>query len=101
MKIRTVLISGVVTIALIGGIGYGAYYTMQSKKTPVEVVPVANVNTGYWGMTDSIYGTITSQVAQIVTLNEEYPIEEIYVAEGDSVKEGTPLFSYDMTLPEL
>lgn len=101
MKLRTVLIGVAVTAALVGGIGYGAYYSMQSKKKPVEVVPVANVNTGYWGMSDSIYGSVTSQVAQLVTLNDEYSIEEIFVEAGDTVKEGTPLFSYDMTLPEL
>ena len=101
MKLRTVFVCGLVTVAAVGGIGYGAYYSMQSKKVPVEVVPVANVNTGYWGSTDSIYGTVTSQVSQIVMLDEEYPIEKIYVEPGDSVKEGSPLFSYDMTLPEL
>ena len=45
--------------------------------------------------------TVTSQVAQTITLNEEYQIDKIYVSAGDTVKEGTPLFSYDMTLPEL
>lgn len=102
MKIKTVVISVVVSAALIAGAGYGAYYAMQGKKSPVEVVPVSNVNNGgFWGMTDSIYGTVTSQIAQNITLDEEYSIAEIYVEEGDQVKEGTPLFSYDMTLPEL
>ena len=102
MKIKTVVISVVVSAALIAGAGYGAYYAMQGKKSPVEVVPVSNVNNGgFWGMTDSIYGTVTSQIAQNITLDEEYSIAEIYVEEGDQVKEGTPLFAYDMTLPEL
>lgn len=102
MKIRTIVISVVVSAALVAGAGYGAYYTMQSKKTPVEVVPVSNVNNGgYWGMSDSIYGTVTSQIAQNITLDEEYALAEIYVEEGQQVKEGTPLFAYDMTLQEL
>lgn len=101
MKIRTILISAAVSAAAIGGIGYGVYCSMQGKKTPVEVVPVSNVNNGFWGDSESIYGTITSQVSQIINLKDEYPIEEIFVSEGDSVSEGTPLFSYDMTLPEL
>ena len=103
MKLRTVLISVVVTAALVGGAGYGAYYATQSQKNPVEVVPVANVSMGYFGMDEqqTIYGSVTSQVAQTVTLDEEYGIDKIFVKQGDKVKEGTPLFSYDMTLPEL
>ena len=59
------------------------------------------MNYGYWDDEETVYGTVTSQVAQTITLNEEYQIDKIYVSAGDTVKEGTPLFSYDMTLPEL
>ena len=100
-KAGMIAISLVVTAALVGGVGYGAYYTMQGKKDPIEVVPVVNVNYGYWDDEEMVYGTVTSQVAQTITLNEEYQIDKIYVSAGDTVKEGTPLFSYDMTLPEL
>ena len=101
MKLKTAAISIVVSVALVGSAGYGAYYAMKGSKSPVEVVPVSNVNTGYWGMSESIYGTVTSQIAQTVQLNEEYSIDKIYVKQGDKVKEGDPLFSYDMTLQEL
>ena len=101
MKAKTVIISLAVTGALVAGGIYGAYYVIQSRKSPVQVVPVTNVNSGYWGTTDTIYGTITSQVAQNVLLDEEYSVEEVFVEAGQEVKEGDPLFSYDMTLPEL
>lgn len=102
MKARTAVISAVVCAALLGGGGYGVYRFMQGRKTPIDVVHVGNVNMGYWDSgTQSIYGTVTSQVAQTVILDDEYQIDEIYVEEGDTVKEGTPLFSYDMTLQEL
>lgn len=102
MKIKTAVISIAVSASLVAGAGYGAYHVMQGRKSPVEVVPVSNVNNGgYWGISDSIYGTVTSQIAQNITLDEEYSIAEIYVEEGDQVKEGTPLFAYDMTLQEL
>lgn len=101
MKVRTAIISVVVSAALVAGAGYGAYHAMQGNKTPVEVVPVSNVNTGYWGGSESFFGSVTSQVAQTVQLNEDYSIAEIFVKEGDEVTEGTPLFSYDMTLQEL
>jgi hypothetical protein len=101
MKIKTVVISVTVSAALVAGAGYGAYYAWQGNKSPVEVVPVSNVNNSYWGESTSIYGSVTAQISQTVELNDEYNVEEIYVKEGDEVKEGDPLFSYDMTLPEL
>lgn len=102
MKLKTAVISVVVSAALVAGVGYGAYYALQGDKSPVEVVPVSNVNTGYWGgMSESVFGSVTSQIAQTVQLNEEYNIDKIYVKAGDEVKEGDPLFSYDMTLQEL
>lgn len=103
MKVKTVVISMVVSASLIAGAGYGAYYAIHGKATPVEVVPVANVNQ-YYGWDDdgnTVYGTITSQVAQTVSLNQDYQVADIYVQEGQKVKEGDALFSYDMTLPEL
>lgn len=101
MKLRTAVISVAVSLSLVAGAGYGAYYAINGRKSPVNVVPVSNVNLGYWGDTSSFYGTVTSQVAQTVELNEEYTLDKIYVEAGDTVKEGDKLFSYDMTLPEL
>ena len=45
-KAGMIAISLVVTAALVGGVGYGAYYTMQGKKDPIEVVPVVITATG-------------------------------------------------------
>ncbi|MCD8338345.1 MAG: hypothetical protein LUD18_13970 [Lachnospiraceae bacterium] len=104
MKIRTALISITVSGALVAGVAYAAYYTMQGQVSPVEVVPVKNVNDSWYGdyyyTSDTITGTVTSQVSQTVVL-EEYDIEEIYVSEGEEVTVGTPLFSYDMTKEEI
>ncbi|MCD8398880.1 MAG: hypothetical protein LUD12_17200 [Lachnospiraceae bacterium] len=106
MKIRTALISITVSGALVAGVVYAAYYTMQGQVSPVEVVPVKNVDQSYWYSgdyyysSDTITGTLTSQVSQTVVL-EDYDIDEIYVSEGDEVTVGTPLFSYDMTKEEI
>ncbi|MCD7834761.1 MAG: hypothetical protein LUH00_12370 [Lachnospiraceae bacterium] len=104
MKIRTALISITVSGALVAGVAYAAYYTMQGQVSPVEVVPVKNVNESWYGeyyySSDTVTGTVTSQVSQTVVL-EDYDIEEIYVSEGDEVTVGTPLFSYDMTKEEI
>ncbi|MCD7883372.1 MAG: hypothetical protein LUI87_06675 [Lachnospiraceae bacterium] len=104
MKIRTALISIVLSAAMIAGGVYGAYHFTAGNKTPVEVVPVSNVAFQYADdltSEDTIYGEVTSQVSQNVTFDSEYEIAEIYVSEGDEVTEGTPLFSYDMTEQEI
>ncbi len=104
MKIRTALISVVVSGALIAGALYAAYYTVGlGKKTPVQVVPVSYVyiDMGYYSDEDSMSGTITSRVSQNIELESDYSIEEIYVSVGDEVTEGTELFSYDMTAEEI
>lgn len=102
MKPKTAVISIVVSVALVGSAGYGAYYAVQKQKKPVDVVPVEYVNMEYWGdEMSSMYGTVTSQIAQTVVLNEEYAVDQVFVKAGDTVKEGSPLFSYDMTLEEL
>ena len=83
MKLKTAAISIVVSVALIGAGGYRAYYAVQGQKKPVEVVPVEYVNMGYWGgETQSLYGTVTSQIAQTIVLNEEYKIDEVFVKAG-------------------
>lgn len=101
MKIKVVLVSVVVTAALVGGIGYGAYYSLRRQAQPVEVVPVVNINYGGFGNTDTTSGTIVSMDSQNVELDPEYELVKVYVETGDEVKIGDPLLEYDMTLAEL
>ena len=51
-----------------------------------------------WGESSSLEGIITSNVSQKVQLSENQIVQEVFVQEGQEVKEGTPLLSYDMTL---
>ncbi len=103
MKIRSVVIGVLVGGALVGGVGYAAYYTMRGQAVPVEVAPVANMasDSSWFSYENSIWGSVTSQASQSVSLDSEYPIDEVYVTSGEEVTEGTPLFSYDMTLEEI
>ena len=84
MKIRTVVISLVVTAGLAGGIAYGVRYAMQAGKKPVDVVPVANVNYGSWGDTNTMSGNIISRDTQTVQLNSDYKLVKVYVETGDT-----------------
>lgn len=51
-----------------------------------------------WGESSSLEGIITSNVSQKVQLSGNQIVQEVFVQEGQEVKEGTPLLSYDMTL---
>ena len=50
---------------------------------------------------DSVYGTVVSDVNQQVYIPDDKVINEVYVAQGDEVKIGDKLLSYDTTLLEL
>ena len=67
----------------------------------MEVTSVANLNQGYWGSETSSSGTITSKANQEVHLDSNNVINQVYVKEGDKVKVGDKLLSYDTTLLEL
>lgn len=68
------------------------------NRTKVEVYRVEELKQMIWGESSSLEGIITSDVSQKVQLSENQIVQEVFVQEGQEVKEGTPLFSYDMTL---
>lgn len=81
--------------------GYGAYRLVKGNTTPVEVTPVAYLNLGWWNSETTSSGTITSNAVQEVQLDSDKMISQINVKEGDRVKIGDVLMTYDATLLEL
>ncbi|MFP3153220.1 efflux RND transporter periplasmic adaptor subunit [Lachnospiraceae bacterium ZAX-1] len=97
--IITVISLCVVAALVVGGIfGYQRY---QDNHLFAEVQSVSDLNWGYWGEQMSSYGMVTNDFSQEVYLLDEQTIEEIYVEEGQEVKEGDPLMAYDMTITQL
>ena len=101
MKKRTIILITIFSLAAVGGGGYGIYHLVKNGGSPVEVISVANLNQGYWGSETSSSGTITSKANQEVHLDSNNVINQVYVKEGDKVKVGDKLLSYDTTLLEL
>ena len=101
MKKRTIILITIFSLAAVGGGGYGIYHLVKNGGDPVEVTSVANLNQGYWGSETSSSGTITSKANQEVHLESNNLIDQVYVKEGDKVKVGDKLLSYDTTLLEL
>ena len=96
------VLGAAILIVCVGAAAGAVRFLVQHRQVTAKVVPVANVNMGsFSNLDDGMYGNITSRVEQNVSLDESYQVDKVFVKEGDHVSEGTPLFSYDMTLTEL
>ena len=101
MKVLKRVIVGVLIVALAaGGIYTGLMHVKESKVTEVPVTSVSNLLTDWYSET-TLDGTITTNVSQNINMDKDMIIEKIYVSQGDEVKKGDNLISFDMTLVEM
>ena len=101
MKVVKRIIVGVLIAALASaGIYTGLMHVKESKVTEVPVTSVSNLMTDWYSET-TLDGTITTNVAQNVNMDKDMIMEKIYVSQGDDVKKGDNLISFDMTLVEM
>lgn len=103
MKMKKI-VTVIVSVAVVFGIaaaGIWIYKSYQSKNLVAEVLPVSNINWGYWGDTETSYGMVTNDSAQEIYADSDSVIEEVYVKEGDMVEIGDPLMVYDTTAIEI
>lgn len=104
MKVKGLIISIAAGTALIVGTAYGIGMGMKKKAQPVEVVSVPSVNEasmGGMGTASTLYGTIISKDTQSVELDTSHTVRKVYVKQGDKVKKGDKLMTYDMDLDKL
>ncbi len=92
-------------LSLLGGGGYvGVRRYLSNNEKTVDVYAVSNLNAASWlsyYSETSSSGTVVSDVTQNVYVPEDKVIHEVFVSEGDEVKIGDKLLSYDTTLLEL
>ncbi len=101
MKKRNVIVAVLLAVAVAGG-SIGGYYGFRSMNRPVTMVYAVNeLSSGYWGDNMTLDGMITSDASQNVYLSTEQKVKEVLVKEGDTVKEGDVLMTYDTTAKEL
>ena len=100
MRKKTMIAVGIGVVILVAGGGYGIYHLVKNNASPVEVKSVSSLNMGWWGEGSSTSGIITANATQNVYLEDEL-VDKLYVKEGDQVKIGDKLLSYDTTLLEL
>ena len=86
-------------LLILGGSAAGgiyAYQQYQQENTEIEVVSVANLNSGFFGDDMTSSGYVSDDSSQSV-YTEDKTVVEVKVAEGDEVNIGDPLLVYDTT----
>lgn len=86
-------------VLLLGGVT--VYAVKTSSQSTVKVVSVSDLSGGGGWSDNSLSGNITSDVSQNIYLADSQKVKKIYVKEGDTVKVGDDLLTYDMTLENL
>ena len=99
MKKKWIAAFSAAGVLLLGGVT--VYAVKTSSQSTVKVVSVSDMSGGGGWSDNSLSGNITSDVSQNIYLADSQKVKKIYVKEGDTVKVGDDLLTYDMTLENL
>lgn len=100
-KGKKILLS-VTALVLVAAIGFGIWFGTRNSGDPIPVYSFDYVGmTEYWGDTQESYGPVTTDRIQTVFLSDTQTVTEVKVKEGDTVKKGDILLSFDTTLSDL
>jgi HlyD family secretion protein len=96
------IITIVLAVVLAVGALTGILYALKMNRDPINVYAVRDVSMEtYWGDSTESYGSVRADRMQDVYVSDTQKITEIFVTEGQTVKEGDKLLSYDSTLTEI
>lgn len=92
----------VIVLILLAAAAAGVWFTTRSSKEPVPVFPFRYVGmTEYWGDNQESYGPVSTDRIQTVYITDTQTVTEIAVSQGDTVKKGDLLMTFDTTLSDL
>ena len=98
-KLLISLTAGALVLALGVGIFFGI---SRNQGDPIPVITFADVGmTEYWGDNMESHGPVSSDNIQTVYLSDTQTVTEVLVKEGDTVKKGDPMMTFDTTLSGL
>lgn len=97
-KIKIAVISTAGILLAGTGIWFGV---TKLQKATVSVYSMNELSQSVFGDMPSLEGSVSSNVSQQVHLADKQIVSQVFVKEGQEVKEGDPLLSYDMTLVNL
>lgn len=90
-------------IAAAGALVWGGMtLAKNAQRGSVNVYAVSDFSmSDYWGDTSQTSGMVTTDEVQKIFLSKTQKVKEVYVEEGQTVKKGDRLLSYDTTLTAL
>ena len=97
-KIKIILISTAGVLLAGTAVWFGM---TKFKKATVSVYSMEELIQPVFGDMPSLEGSVSTSVSQQVHLADQQIVSQVFVKEGQEVKEGDPLLSYDMTLVNL
>ena len=97
------IIITVTAVVLVVAIGLGVWFGVsRGRSEPVKVFAFNSVGmTEYWGDSQESYGPVSTDKIQTVFLSSTQTVTEMKVAQGDMVKKGDVLMTFDTTLSDL
>lgn len=94
-KKHIIIICIVIIITLILG-GIVLFFLKKAGNKRADVYTVSSIISEYYGSEAENEGIVTNNVSQSIYLEEDQSVGEVYVEEGQQVKEGDKIFSYDV-----
>ena len=92
----------VTAVLLVAALAAGIWFATRSGGEPVNVYPFQYIGmTEFWGDAQESYGPVSTDKIQTEFLSSTQTVTEVKVKDGDTVKKGDVLFSFDTTLDAL
>lgn len=100
-RLKKTLIIVACVAAGCGAVWGGLTIARNAQRGDVNVYAVGDfAMTDYWGDSSNTSGTVTTDKLQKIFISQSQTVTRVWVKEGDEVRKGDPLVSYDSTLTE-
>lgn len=100
-RLKKTLIIVACVAAGCGAVWGGLTIARNAQRGDVNVYAVNDfAMTDYWGDSSNTSGTVTTDKLQKIFISQSQTVTKVWVKEGDEVRKGDPLVSYDSTLTE-
>lgn len=100
-KLKKAIIAAACVVGVCGAVWGGLTIARNAQRGDVNVYAVNEcAMTDYWGDTSNTSGMVTTDKLQKIYISQSQTVKKVWVKEGDSVKKGTALVSYDSTLTQ-
>lgn len=100
-KLKKGIIIAACAVGVCGAVWGGLTIARNAQRSDVKVYSVNDFcMTDYWGDTSTTSGMVTTDKIQKVFLSSSQTVNKVWVAEGDTVRKGDKLISYDSTLTQ-